>query len=105
MSPTGALPGSGDTTVPGTSKVLQCHLWRAAVGGLHVRVTCAGVAALAVALAAGLAGPTALTNGFARAATSRAKTVAVSPSPGDRFATPQTTISFRGVTPAALGSV
>src|SRR5690242_8652502 len=39
------------------------------------------------------------------AATSRAKTVAVSPSPGDRFATPQTTISFRGVTPAALGAV
>ncbi|MGH3402712.1 MAG: arylsulfotransferase family protein [Streptosporangiaceae bacterium] len=29
----------------------------------------------------------------------------VSPSPGDRFATPQTTISFRGVTPAALGTV
>jgi hypothetical protein len=31
--------------------------------------------------------------------------VAVSPSPGDRFATPQTTISFRGVTPATLGTV
>jgi hypothetical protein len=66
------------------------------------------VAALAVALvatAAGLAGPTAFANGLAGAATSRAKTVAVSPSPGDRFATPQTTISFRGVTPAALGTV
>jgi Arylsulfotransferase (ASST) len=70
-----------------------------------VRITYAGGAALAVAVAAGLAGPTAVTNGFARAATSRAKMVAVSPSPGDRFATPQTTISFRGVTPAALGSV
>jgi len=31
--------------------------------------------------------------------------VAVSPSPGERFATPQTTISFRGITPAALGTV
>jgi hypothetical protein len=31
--------------------------------------------------------------------------VAVSPSPGDDFATAQTTISFRGITPAALGSV
>jgi hypothetical protein len=70
-----------------------------------VRVTCAGVAALAVAVVAGLAGPIAVTSGLAGAATSRAKTVAVSPSPGDRFATPQTTISFRGVTPAALGTV
>ena len=70
-----------------------------------MRVTHAVVAALAVAVAAGLAGPTALANGSAGAATSRAKTVAVSPSPGDRFASPQTTISFRGVTPAALGTV
>jgi hypothetical protein len=70
-----------------------------------VRVTYAGVAALAVAVVAGLAGPTALTSGSAGAATSRAKTVAVSPSPGDRFATPQTTISFRGVALAALGRV
>ena len=70
-----------------------------------MRVTYAGVAALAVAVAAGLVGPTALTNGLAGAATSTAKTVAVSPSPGDRFATPHTTISFRGVTPAALGTV
>jgi Arylsulfotransferase (ASST) len=31
--------------------------------------------------------------------------VTVSPSPGDRFATPQTTISFRGIIPAALGTV
>jgi hypothetical protein len=54
---------------------------------------------------AGLAGPTALATGWAGAATSGAKTVTVSPSPGDRFATPQTTISFRGVTPAALGTV
>src|SRR5690242_15247308 len=67
-----------------------------------MRVAHAVVAALAVAVAAG---PTALINGPAGAATSGAKTVAVSPSPGDRFATPQTTISFRGVTPAALGSV
>jgi Arylsulfotransferase (ASST) len=58
-----------------------------------------------VAAAAGLAGPAALANGTAGAATSPARTVAVSPSPGDRFATPQTTISFRGVTPAALGTV
>jgi hypothetical protein len=70
-----------------------------------MRVTHAVVAALAVAVAAGLAGPTALVAGSAGAATSRATTVAVSPSPGDRFASPQTTISFRGVTPAALGSV
>ena len=70
-----------------------------------MRVTYAGVAALAVAVAAGLVGHTALTNGLAGAATSTAKTVAVSPSPGDRFAIPQTTISFRGVTPAALGTV
>jgi Arylsulfotransferase (ASST) len=70
-----------------------------------VRVTYAGVAPLAVAVVAVLAGPTAFTNGSAGAATSRAKTVAVSPSPGDRFATPQSTISFRGVTPAALGTV
>ena len=70
-----------------------------------MRVSYTGVAALAVAVVAGLAGPTALTNGLAGAATSPARTVAVSPSPGDRFATPQTTISFRGVTPAVLGTV
>jgi hypothetical protein len=70
-----------------------------------VRVTHAGVAASTVLVAAALAGPTALANGSAGAATSRATMVAVSPSPGDRFATPQTTISFRGVTPAALGPV
>jgi hypothetical protein len=52
-----------------------------------------------------MAGPMALTAGLAGAATSRAATVAVSPSPGDRFATPQTTISFRGITPAKLGPV
>lgn len=70
-----------------------------------MRITHARVAALAVAVAAGLAAPPAFASGLAGAATSRAKTVAVSPSPGDRFATPQTTISFRGVTPAALGTV
>ena len=70
-----------------------------------MRITYAGVAALAVTVAAGLAGPTALANGSAGAATSRAMTVAVSPSPGDQFASPQTTISFRGVTPGALGTV
>jgi Arylsulfotransferase (ASST) len=31
--------------------------------------------------------------------------VTVSPSPGDRFAAPRITISFRGITPAALGAV
>jgi len=46
-----------------------------------------------------------LTAGAAGAAASLAKPVAVSPSPGERFATPQTTISFRGITPAALGTV
>ena len=70
-----------------------------------MRVIHAGVAALAVVVAAALAGPAAFADGLAGAATSRAETVAVSPSPGDRFATPQTTISFRGVTPAALGTV
>ena len=65
----------------------------------------AGVAAVTATVAAGLAGPTALAGGSAATVTSRAATVAVSPSPGDRFATPQTTISFRGVTPAALGTV
>jgi hypothetical protein len=64
------------------------------------------VAALAVAVVAGVTGAPALTAGAAAgAASSRVKTVAVSPAPGDRFATPQTTISFRGVTPAALGQV
>jgi Arylsulfotransferase (ASST) len=70
-----------------------------------VRVTYAGAAVLAVAVTAGLAGPRALASGLAGLATSRAETVAVSPSPGDRFATPQTTISFRGVTASALGTV
>lgn len=70
-----------------------------------MQVIHAGVAALTVAVAAGLAGPTALANRSGENATLRATTVAVSPSPGDRFATPQTTISFRGVTPAALGTV
>jgi len=51
----------------------------------------------APAIAAGLTG--------APASASEVRTVAVSPSPGDDFATPQTTISFRGITPAALGSV
>jgi hypothetical protein len=58
-----------------------------------------------VTVAAGLAGPAALASGSAAAVTARAATVAVSPSPGDPFATPQTTISFRGITPAALGTV
>jgi hypothetical protein len=70
-----------------------------------VRVTHAGLAALTMVVVAGLAGPTALATGWAGAATSGAKTVTVSPSPGDRFATPQTTISFQGVTPAALGTI
>ena len=70
-----------------------------------MRVIHAGVAALTVTVAAALAGPAALANGLAGAATSRATAVAVSPAPGDRFATPQTTISFRGVAPAALGTV
>ena len=70
-----------------------------------MRVTHAGAGAAAVVVVAGLASPTALANGLPRAATSQATTVAVSPSPGDRFATPQTTISFRGITPAALGTV
>ena len=39
------------------------------------------------------------------ASASAVRTVAVSPSPGDDFSTPQTTISFRGITPAALGLV
>jgi hypothetical protein len=73
--------------------------------GVFVRVTHAGLAALTMVVVAGLAGPTALATGWAGAATLGAKTVTVSPSPGDRFATPQTTISFRGVTPAALGTV
>jgi hypothetical protein len=70
-----------------------------------VRVMHATVAVLTIALVTGLAGPPALANGSAGAATSRAATVAVSPSPGEMFATPQTTISFRGITPAALGTV
>ena len=72
-----------------------------------MRIIHAGVAALTVAVVAtaGLAGPTAFADGLAGAATSQAKAVAVSPSPGDRFATPQTAISFLGVTPAALGTV
>lgn len=81
------------------------------------------MAFLAVAVAAELAGPQALAAGPAGAPPSGARagappsqaragatapgarTVAVSPAPGERFATPQTTISFRGVTPAALGTV
>ncbi len=70
-----------------------------------MRVTHAGIAALAVAVVAGVTGAPVLAAGAAGAASHRVKRVAVSPSPGDRFATPQTTISFRGVTPAALGAV
>jgi arylsulfotransferase ASST len=70
-----------------------------------VRITRAGIAALAMAVVAGAAGVPALTAGAAGAATPAARAVAVSPSPGDRFATPRTTISFRGVTPGALGAV
>jgi hypothetical protein len=71
-----------------------------------MRATRFGAAALVFAVVAGLAGPTGLVvAGSAQAATSPVKAVATSPSPGDRFATPQTTISFRGITPAGLGSV
>lgn len=51
--------------------------------------------------------PSAALTAAAPAADAAARTpmVAVSPAPGDHFATPQTTISFRGVTPAALGPV
>jgi arylsulfotransferase ASST len=70
-----------------------------------VRITHAGLAALTVAVATGLTGPPALASGSAATVTSRATTVAVSPAPGDPFATPQTTISFREADPAALGPV
>jgi hypothetical protein len=70
-----------------------------------MRVAFAGVAALAVAVATGVAGSSALAAGRGTASSARAPAAAVSPSPGDRFATPQTTISFRGVTPAVLGQV
>src|SRR6185437_1200488 len=74
-------------------------------GRRPMRVICARAAVVAVVVAAGLAGPSALTAGQAEASAAPARTVAVSPAPGDRFATPQTTISFRGISPAALGPV
>jgi Arylsulfotransferase (ASST) len=70
-----------------------------------VRITHTGAAALAVFVVAGQAGLMALPGGLTGAAASPVAAVTVSPSPGDRFATPQATISFRGVTPAALGTV
>src|SRR5262245_4597976 len=73
-----------------------------------MRVTRAGVAVLAVALVAVTAAltiPSALAARRGEAAVARVAAVAVSPSPGERFATPQTTISFRGITPAVLGRV
>lgn len=63
------------------------------------------MAAVSVAVMAVLTGPAVFAGGSAGAAASEVTTVAVSPSPGDRFATPGTTISFHGVGPAALGAV
>lgn len=71
-----------------------------------MQLNCARAAVVAVVvMAAGLVGPTALAASQGTASAAPARTVGVSPAPGDRFATPQTTISFRGITPAALGSV
>ena len=74
-------------------------------GAFAVRLIHAGAGAAVLAVVMGLAGSVTGAAGAARAATLPARTVSVSPAPGDRFATPQTMISFRGVSPAALGAV
>lgn len=69
-----------------------------------MRIIPRGAAVLAGALVLASAGFTAVVASSAVAA-APATAVATSPSPGDRFASAQTTISFRGISPAALGSV
>jgi hypothetical protein len=63
------------------------------------------LASSAVALLVGSAGPAVVVATTTPAAAAPAKAVATSPAPGDRFAPSKTAISFRGISPAALGNV
>jgi Arylsulfotransferase (ASST) len=60
-----------------------------------------GIAALTATVVAGLT----VIADQPQAVASPDSVVATSPAPGDRFAAPQSNISFRGITPAALGAV
>ena len=64
-----------------------------------------GIAALTATITAGLALPPAVASEPGRTATPPSAAVASSPAPGERFAPPQSDISFRGISPAALGAV